>query len=93
MATFSASSTATSEARMSAELFHRFADVQSGESVNCNIPGEPTNDIHVAIGQALDAPECTSITAEIIPHFRPHAWTMLATFNGTFDKARASTAR
>jgi len=54
-----------------------YSHVDSGETVNCNIPGEPTNDIHVAIGQALDAPECTSITAEIIPHFgRTHgqAW-------------------
>jgi hypothetical protein len=59
-----------------------YSDVQSGESVNCDIPSEATNDIHVALGQALDAPECTSITAEIIPHFRPHAWTMLATLNG-----------
>lgn len=54
----------------------------SGEEVNTNLPGEPTNDIHIAIGPQLDANECTSITAEIIPHFRPHAWTMLATLNG-----------
>jgi len=60
-----------------------YSNVDSGESVNCNLPGEPTNDIHIAVGQALDAPECTSITAEIIPHFRPHVWTLLATLNGT----------
>jgi len=59
-----------------------YSDVLSGESVNCDLPGEPTNDIHVAIGPQLDAPECESITAEIIPHFRPHAWTMLASLNG-----------
>jgi hypothetical protein len=34
----------------------RQTGVLSGESVNCNIPGESTNDIHVAIGQTLDAP-------------------------------------
>ena len=55
-----------------------YSDVRSGDSVNCDIPGEPTNDIHIALGHTLDAPECTSITAEIIPHFRPHAWTGLA---------------
>jgi hypothetical protein len=59
-----------------------YSDVQSGEAVNCDIPGQPTNDIHIAIGQAVDAPECTSITAEIIPHFRPHVWTTLARLNG-----------
>src|SRR5438105_13617177 len=47
-----------------------YSDVQSGESVNCDLPGEPTNDIHVAIGPQLGAPECESITAEIIPHLR-----------------------
>jgi len=59
-----------------------YSNVQGGENVNCDIPGEPTNDMHIAIGPQLDAPECASITAEIIPHFRPHAWTMLATLNG-----------
>ena len=59
-----------------------YSDVLSGEDVNCNLPGDPTNDIHIAIGPRLDAPECASITAEVIPHFRPHAWTMLATLNG-----------
>ena len=59
-----------------------YSDVLSGEDVNCNLPGDPTNDIHVAIGPRLDAPECASITAEVIPHFRPHAWTVLATLNG-----------
>ncbi len=59
-----------------------YSDVLSGESVNCNLPGDSTNDIHVAIGQQLTSLECESITAEIIPHFRPHAWTMLATLNG-----------
>jgi len=53
-----------------------------GENVNCNFPGERTNDIHAAIGQALTAAECQSITAEIIPHCRPHTWEMLATLNG-----------
>ena len=46
-----------------------YSNVQGGENVNCDIPGEPTNDIHIAIGPRLDAAECESITAEIIPHF------------------------
>jgi hypothetical protein len=67
-----------------------YSDVLSGESVNCDIVGEPTND---TIGQALDAAECTSITAEIIPHFRPHAWTMLAMLNGPNVAALRQDAR
>src|SRR5437762_2576123 len=37
-----------------------YSDVLGGESVNCDISGEPTNDIHIAIGQALSGPECES---------------------------------
>ena len=39
---------------------------------------------------ADDPLECTSITAEIIPRFRLHAWTMLAAVNGT-DRRTART--
>jgi hypothetical protein len=70
-----------------------YSDTSSGESVNCNIPGNPTNDIHIAIGPALGAPECESVTAEIIPHFRPHAWTALATWNGPNAASRIQSAR
>jgi len=58
-----------------------YSDTSSGEDVNCKFSGDPPNDIHVAIGQALTEPECESITAEIIPHFRPHAWTILGTLH------------
>ena len=39
-----------------------YSNVQGGENVNCDIPGEPMNDMHIAIGPQLDAPECASIT-------------------------------
>jgi hypothetical protein len=48
-----------------------------GEAVNCNLLGTDKNDIHMVL-MALDADdhtsECESVTAEIIPHFRPSAW-------------------
>src|SRR5262249_46666849 len=48
-----------------------------GESVNCNNPALDWNDIHIAIVQdsnVSQADECTSVTAEIIPHFRSALW-------------------
>ena len=47
-----------------------YSDVLSGEGVNCDIPGEPTNDIHTAIGQTLDAPEMHVDHRGDIPHYR-----------------------
>ena len=48
-----------------------------GEAVNCNLSGSDTNDIHIEL-TSVDAPDeddpCTSVTAEISPHFRPEAW-------------------
>ena len=59
-----------------------FSNVQDGEEVNCNIPGEQMNDIHIAIVEEPGAQTCASVTAEIIPHFRPEPWLVLATLNG-----------
>jgi hypothetical protein len=50
------------------------ADTTSGESVNCKLAGAPMNDVHMAMGLKYGANECTSVTAEISPHFRPKAW-------------------
>ncbi|MDP8981376.1 MAG: hypothetical protein M3O35_12390 [Acidobacteriota bacterium] len=50
------------------------ADVTSGESVNCKNKGALLNDVHMAMGLKYGANECTSVTAEISPHFRPKAW-------------------
>jgi hypothetical protein len=50
------------------------ADVQGGESVNCTKPGKATNDIHIGLSEVAGVAKCKSVTAEIIPHFRPTAW-------------------
>lgn len=52
-----------------------YSDVTSGEAVNCNIPGDTTNDIHIVLVQDPNDDPCQSTTAEMIPHFRPTAWT------------------
>ena len=61
---------------------------ESGESVNCLHTDQPSVDIHIALG---DKPErlprrasvadkenilCPTITAEMIPHYRPDDWDM-----------------
>lgn len=52
-----------------------YSDTSSGEAVNCNIPGDTTNDIHIVLVQDPNDDPCNSTTAEMIPHFRPAAWT------------------
>jgi hypothetical protein len=52
-----------------------YSDVAKGEAVNCNIPGNDTNDIHIVLVQNPTDDPCTSTTAEMIPHFRPSSWT------------------
>ncbi len=47
----------------------------SGESVNCNLTEKEENDIHIDIVQTPGANPCRSVTAEMIPHFRPETWT------------------
>ena len=55
------------------------ADLSSGESVNCDVKKDPLgNDVHMALGAAYGADECTSVTAELSPHFRPGAWKVIA---------------
>ena len=64
-----------------------YSDVKTGESVNCNHPGEASNDIHMGISdQVIDLPKgkagkeernkllCETVVAEVTPHFRPEAW-------------------
>jgi hypothetical protein len=70
-----------------------FSNVQDGEEVNCSIAGEPMNDIHIAVGAALGAPACESVTAEIIPHFRPEPWLVLATLEGPNATAMLTSLR
>lgn len=52
-----------------------YSDVGSGEAVNCKIPGNSTNDIHIVLVRDPNDDPCNSTTAEMIPHFRPEAWT------------------
>lgn len=57
------------------------SDCKSGEEVNCEISGSANNDIHIVLvdptsgGREQD--ECSSVTAEMSPHFRPAAWSQL----------------
>jgi len=56
------------------------SSTEMGEQVNCSIQGFADNDLHIPLldpagNRTQD--ECTSITAEIIPHFRPAAWANL----------------
>jgi hypothetical protein len=55
------------------------ADLSSGESVNCDTKNDALgNDVHMALGLAYGADECTSVTAELSPHFRPGDWNIIA---------------
>jgi hypothetical protein len=56
-----------------------YSDVKSGESVNCKLPSNENNDIHMAlVGSPGEKDECQSVTTEITPHFRPAVWTDVA---------------
>jgi len=75
--------------RMKANLIEaHFADLGSGESVNCGQPpnsAEEENDIHIAFGPTANTQECNSVSGEISPHFRPITWAQIGTFE-KFDK-------
>lgn len=57
------------------------SDCAAGEEVNCGTPGFVNNDLHIPLvdpsagGQTQG--ECTSVTSEISPHFRPSSWSDL----------------
>ncbi len=58
------------------------SDCEGGEEVNCKKTGPQVNDIHIplvdpAVPNSRAQDECTSVTAEMIPHFRPAAWALL----------------
>lgn len=87
--------------RITAYVFEAHtADMSStGESVNCNYgtnekakhqvseeEARASNDIHIAlVNNKTDKNECNSVTAEVIPHFRPAAWDE-ALFKTTFKR-------
>jgi len=56
------------------KVYHAVED--TGESVNCKIPGADNNDIHIEMGEKDDSPKCDRLVAEISPHFRPATWTV-----------------
>jgi len=47
-----------------------------GEAVDCDNPELDWNDIHIALSADANAStdECTTVTAEISPHYRPAVW-------------------
>jgi hypothetical protein len=76
--------------RMKAFLIEaHVADLPSGESVNCSGPTADLNDIHMAMGTSHDTQECASVSAEIIPHYRPATWDQI----GTFESWSSSTKK
>lgn len=53
-----------------------YSDTTGGEAVNCNLSGNPPNDIHIVLmSDPKDTDECDSTTAEMSPHYRPPNWT------------------
>jgi len=42
--------------------------------VNCKGKTEVSNDVHIAFGAKANTQECSSVTAEITPHYRPASW-------------------
>jgi hypothetical protein len=47
-----------------------------GESVNCGKTKKDEIDMHLVLAEKADptGPECSSVTAEVIPHLRPASW-------------------
>jgi len=52
----------------------RTANLGKGESVNCNKTTKEENDIHIDLVRDPTEPACLSVTAEMIPHYRPTVW-------------------
>jgi hypothetical protein len=61
----------------------RHSNVRKGESVNCTTKGGENNDIHIEVGEHLNDDPCTTVTAEISPHFRPESWDTFDSFEFT----------
>lgn len=77
--------------RMKAFLVEaHFADIPplTGESVNCKDLTKEGNDIHMALVAARGMKECESVSAEILPHYRPLTWAEIGNFK---DDAKIAT--
>ncbi len=81
--------------RMTAFLIEaHYADLGSGESVNCNQSNPEGNDVHMAFGATSNTEECDSVTAEISPHYRPASWSVIGqfeTYNNSTHKYSVNT--
>ena len=52
-----------------------YSNVGKGESVNCKLGDKESNDVHIVLGETSNHDdECSSVTAEMSPHFRPDTW-------------------
>ncbi len=58
-----------------------YSNVSKGETVNCKVHGQESNDIHIMLGTTTSTPACSTVTAEMSPHFRPAAWDQLPSLN------------
>lgn len=77
--------------RMAAFIIEaHYANIGTGESVNCDLKTQDGNDIHIALGPTANTPECSSVTAEISPHYRPTSWTNIGLFE-SFDTSTNQT--
>ena len=52
----------------------RYSNRSKGESVNCKVGGAENNDIHLDLARNPREPACRTVTAEVVPHYRPTAW-------------------
>ena len=67
----------------------------AGEEVNCKLLGMDHNDFHIPLldpskPNAQQQDECTSVTAEMIPHFRPAAWNSIDLKTPTMNPVRVT---
>jgi hypothetical protein len=66
-----------------------------GEEVNCKLLGVEHNDFHIPLlDPSKPSPaaqdECTSVTAEMSPHFRPDAWNLIDLKTPTANPVRVT---
>jgi hypothetical protein len=63
-----------SRVRLVAFLSEGKPHANTGESVNCNLKGEPNNDLHISVAERKNASEFEGIVVEMIPQDRPAKW-------------------
>jgi hypothetical protein len=68
---------------------------ESGEDVNCSQLGIASNDFHIPLldptkPNPTQQAECTSLTAEMSPHFRPAGWNSIDSQTPTMNPVRVT---